>query len=690
MAAQLRPAITGVFGNTDALQVVVSGETNNISLYILGSSFTIAYAPFSSIRSNPVIRQVEAEEVAEADEHLILLRTSDSLCNRLSFPVVVLINPCVREVFPSPRLPLCICSLAAHLRQRQIAEVHLIDMQLDDSIDAAVQAVLVLDPKIIGVSVSFGQTDVAIDLLRRLYAQPNRPLVVLGNVIASFAAGTFLKLFPDLIIAKSEGEITLDQLIEFTNGERELDQVTGIIYQHNGDLRQSVPMDVPMKETPLPSMDLVEAIARRGGALTMELSRGCFHSACTFCPRTHKPRRWKGVPVENALDQLGRYAQVIDHLGCQRRLFMADEEFIGWSSDDTATERIGSIMQGMLDNNLNLRFETNTRIDQIYNSGEDRTWHGKRFATLDLCRKAGLERLLVGVESGSNSVLKRFNKNISALDSVMALRLLSGIGIGFRITFITFDPLMNFSELIENINFLSRQDAYLKPLDCPALGWENLYDAVHDDTFVRANSVSVPLYENVSYMLVSLEVLKDSKYATFVCNGESGILASETEHFDPAMARHRVQYVDPILGAIALGCQKWVDRHFALDYYLKGLYKTAPAAHRETVFAPRREYRRLSFELLRFLAAVFAPEGNSVNVNDVEVQKFRDRTVGLSSVRIDQVVEEILDLFNSRMSELVRRIETSCVSGAVPDPAGGLPQVIAQWRQRRSWTLVNP
>jgi radical SAM superfamily enzyme YgiQ (UPF0313 family) len=690
LADQITPAINEFLGEPDVLRVVVSGETDNISLYVVGVASTIAYAPFSSIRNSPVVREAEVEILAQADDHLLLLRTKEPLVRRLSLPVVALINPCVAEVFPAPRLPLCICSLAAYLRQRQKADVHLIDMQLDADPDSAVHAAQALNPSIIGISISFGQTNAAIALLQRLYAGPRPPLVVLGNVIAAFAAGKFIELFPKLIIARTEGEVTLSELVDYAKGERRLEDVSGITYHANGRLVSVPPADFSMEDIPLPSMDFVEDLTKKGGALTMELSRGCFHSACSFCPRTHKPRKWKGISATQALKQLTRYAQLLDHLCCERRIFMADEEFIGWNHEDTVTERINAILEGMLSNKLNLRFETNTRIDQIYNPRKDRAWHGKRLAMLGLCRDSGLERLLVGVESGSDSVLKRFNKNIAAQDSVMALRLLSAIGIGFRITFITFDPLMPFTELRENVTFLARQDVYLKPLNCRELGWENLYDAVHDDGFIAAHTTHVPLHEYVSYMLVSLEVFRDSTYATFFCGDQPGMPFSDVDHFDMAMARHRVRYADATIGAIAMGCQKWIDRHFALGYYLKGLYKILPGNAREAVFGPRREYRHISFDLLRFLVAVFGPPDSPEEASGADVQDFRLRAERLSAEGVNAMIEEILDQFHARMLEVVRKIEGSLACGSVQDPAGGLVHVIERWRASRGWALLNP
>ncbi len=616
-------------------------------------------------------------------------------------PKVVLINPSVKEVFPSPRLALCVSLLASYLRKYQKADVRIVDMQIGPTMNDIIKEVKEVHPDIIGISVSFGQLPLGKQILERIFSEvvvDRKPIVIAGNVISAFGCKGLLQKFPNLLVCNSEGERTLIDLVEYITGNKKyLNEVSGITYIENGEIKSTSTIEVDMDDIPLPAMDTLEGIIENRGSLTMEISRGCAHSACTFCPRTHKPRKWKGMRPEVVLKQLEYFKRIFDHFDVMRRIFMADEEFIGWIDGNKEAERIIKIMEGMIKGNFNLHFDQDTRIDRIYNLDKSKDWHVERMKMLVLCKKAGLDRLLVGVESGSDTVLERFNKKITANQSIMALRILTALGIKPRITFITFDPLMNFTELKKNVSFLERDDAFLQPMDLSKISYSELFDAVHDNDFVWKNSLHKPFYENIAYMVVNLEVLMNSHYVTLLKDAE-GIYNRKlfvTHEPDYNMARYKVRYLNEIIGDIAINCQKWIDRHFAVDYCLKGMYKVASEEERKILFKFRANYRKLSFLLLKSLVWIFdldntlSLEDNSSDLKDImsDLKRFKERRDKLLPNRI---IFNVLELFNEKMKSLISNIESSINEGECLDENGQLRSVINQWKEKREWELINP
>lgn len=683
---------------SDYKKIIVAGETDNLSIYLISKYDIIIYTPFMETLQNIIFVETSPKLLMKYTDHIYLIEKTKKIMNRLSFPKVVLINPSVRDIFPIPRLALCVSSLAGYLRKYQKAEVFIIDMQIGSRIETLIGEIREIQPDIIGISISFGQIGVATSVLERIFSDKEimarNPLVISGNAISAFGYKELIKRFPSLIVCNGEGELSVTGLVDYVKGKIDIDSVPGITYLKERRIKRTPIIEVNMNELPLPSMDTVEGIIRNNGALTMEISRGCSHSACSFCPRTHKPVKWKGMSTINVLKQLEQYKQIFDNFGVEKRIFMADEEFIGWMENDEEGKRITNIMRGMINRDFNIHFETNTRIDRIYNPQKGKPWHIKRMKMLTLCKKAGLDRLLVGVESGSDSILKRFNKNMKSSDSIMGIRILTSLGIGLRITFITFDPLMNFSELKENIIFLERRDLYLKPIALTKVSYSELFNAIHDDNFVRANLLNVPFYEYVAYMLVLLDVLANCDYIRLLSEEEierGRALFVNNRKLDINMARYKVSYVDKTIGDIAISCQKWIDRHFALDYCLKGIYKTASDTEREMIFRCRVEYRKISFYLLKSLVWMFDKE-NTININDNIVNK--DKLIQLRQMwgrkSTNDITMNTIDLFNEKMRLMVDEVENAVNTGKIHNNNKVLKRVIDYWRKDKGWSLINP
>lgn len=47
----------------------------------------------------------------------------------------------------------------------------------------------------------------------------------------------------------------------------------------------------------------------------------------------------------------------------------------------------------------------------------------------------GIRRVLIGVESGVDSILTRFSKNVSEIENVIGIRILTALGVPIRFTY---------------------------------------------------------------------------------------------------------------------------------------------------------------------------------------------------------------------------------------------------------------
>lgn len=697
------------------LRIVVSGETKNISLYIISLTAVLVVMPFSSIDSNVLLQEVYGEFALPQGHHWYIFPSDEVLLQRLTLPRVLLVNPCVLENFPIPRLCLSIGLVGSYLRKFQKADVRIIDMQVGSTIEDIVREARTLQPDLFGMSISYGQKHLALSILKEIYkAKDERainPLIVLGNIISASFPKEFLTIYPDSIVVCGEGEVTIIELMEYISGERKLADVSGIAYTDgSGKIQRTLNKSVPMENIPLPSLDTINDIARCRGAVTLELSRGCQWNVCTFCPREHKSSHWKTFTTPQILEQFRSLSVVCDKFGIKRHIFLADEEFLGGINDGKETTRMADVARSLIKDKFSMSFDAAARVDQVYEPQMNREWHIKRMEMWHLTRKAGLDRLFMGIESGSEAQLKRYGKGIKPEHSVYAIRILSALGIPLRFGFVTFDQLMvGLKDLKENIAFLERTDAFMNEINVEDYGYEKLFDLlIHDQEFIAAHSANKPIHSGVSYMLASMEVLLNSRYKIMLDNAEKRYgkrLILDKDFPDTNMGRYKVDFLDDLIGDISKSSQKWIDRHFGLSYAIKSLYKVAPKKEKEYLSNWMILYRRISFILVKALIYIFDEheiEKRAEALADLalllqddylvrQIEKLYEATREKRYSSRMQIIEDCMDLFDGLVEQANQQIERLMKSGLITDTADSqIMGVMHRWKENKGvWMLIN-
>jgi radical SAM superfamily enzyme YgiQ (UPF0313 family) len=150
-------------------------------------------------------------------------------------------------------------------------------------------------------------------------------------------------------------------------------------------------------------------------------SQGC-RFRCTFCADpTVFLRGWAGLrPERMARELAGWHAQ---H-GVEEIAFQ-DETFF------TSRARVEAVAEAFLEAGLNVAWTATMRADQGARLEE---------ALLDKCRRAGLRRVMIGVESGSPEMLKRIKKDITLEQVFATAERCARHGIGAILNFIVGFP----------------------------------------------------------------------------------------------------------------------------------------------------------------------------------------------------------------------------------------------------------
>ncbi len=172
------------------------------------------------------------------------------------------------------------------------------------------------------------------------------------------------------------------------------------------------------------------------GTVSILGSRGCYNH-CSFCPVPsfyNQGSLWRGRSPENIAEEM----QTLKDQGVTS-FYFCDPNFIGPGAG--GKKRILTLMKLIAP--MNIRFGMETRPRDLDDE------------LLEALVKAGFESLLMGVESGSNAVLKQMGKHLGPDQAAKAIALCRKYGIEPEIGFLMFVPDSGLADLRQNMAFLT-------------------------------------------------------------------------------------------------------------------------------------------------------------------------------------------------------------------------------------------
>jgi hypothetical protein len=518
----------------------------------------------------------------------------------LRVPNVHLVHLADCRRYQTLRLPLGIARLAQWLRFTNVARVSITDYTTEEApLRRVATALTHKNIDVIGVSVNFGQRDLCEDVATCLKNIEYRGIVVLGNILAAKSPQVFADMFYPIPIrvATSLGEIPLAALCENIIQGLANHAVDGLIEPRR---RPSLIVQSKGSRKPefvFPDDGVTASILFARGQLSLETSIGCNYGKCTFCPRDHRGDGWSRVSVSSVASALRRIASVSRQW--TPIVSFVDEEFFG--AEGLNEEQSASTARVLLETCRaeGIRCEIYTRAEQLFSRAQSLAWNLERAALFSAYRTC-IERVFVGVESGSASQLKRYGKGQTPESVVDALRIGSLLGVPMEFGFITFDPLLSPTEFVENLNFLKRRDVLL-----PHTADVDEISGVVSTYFSHGRATEfqhAPLFSRVAYLATELEVLIGSSYARMLTQNHPSLLTGVT---DANFARLRVKYADPGIGSIADVCRCWTEGMFLAVYRERMKLRTEGLREGGTSQRFLSSYRAATIELLELLSSAY-------------------------------------------------------------------------------------
>jgi radical SAM superfamily enzyme YgiQ (UPF0313 family) len=271
--------------------------------------------------------------------------------------------------------------------------------------------------------------------------------VTVGGVFPSAAAVEVLNDALEIdSVVRGEGEFAIVELAWRLASGAPIGHMRGITYRAN-ELPVSTPQRPRIRDLdalPWPArrdLEWMIKTGRPGGhSAYLVASRGCY-AACTFCS-IHQIYGDHNVVRRSPASVVAEMRAIGENYGVRRFSFVDDLFIMPSRSGYRWVEEFCDEIQRM---GLDINFYSQMRADTI----EPR-----------LVRRlieAGMHRLFIGIESGVDSVLMRWDKGTTVADNETALRNLRGLGMpthAVSIGYIMFDPEMSLDELRQQYRWI--------------------------------------------------------------------------------------------------------------------------------------------------------------------------------------------------------------------------------------------
>jgi len=365
--------------------------------------------------------------------------------------------------------------LAAYLREKNI-ESEIIDMTLyPDSYELLKKFLNKLKPDFVGI------TSITADIFHaRDIAKISKEILpdvktIIGGVHSSSLPLETMEEFPvfDYLVF-GEGELTLVELIQSVNGSKTSEEILGLAYRDNGNIKlnNQRPNIKNIDVLPFPARDKLDfykyiptpANYYRLPTMGLCASRGCPFN-CTNCSDAVWGRSARFRSPENVIEEL-EYS--VKKFGIRNFKIV----------DDTATTSkkwITTLCETLLAKKMNLTWNCSSRVDN------------PDIEVLNLMKKAGCFQIKYGVESGTEKSLKTINKRATLEDAEKTMQLCRKVGIESNASLMLGIPDETKEDIEETIRFANRisPDVVTYALLKPFPGSKVYYDAIKEDRIIH-------------------------------------------------------------------------------------------------------------------------------------------------------------------------------------------------------------
>jgi len=292
----------------------------------------------------------------------------------------------------------------------------------------------------LGFSVFYSNMGNTIRMIRDLREKGYKGHITMGGMWASFKYREVLSQVEVDSVAVGEGEFLSVRLADAISGGEDYSNINGLA---TGGKFVPVKLHDNIDDFSVPDrcgyyLDIIKPVRE----VSILSSRGC-HGRCTFCTiasylKLCGGKRWR---PRNPLAVVDEMEHIVNTTGIKNFRFV-DDNFIGPGRKER--ERSFLFAEEIIKRKLQVRFVIFPRIEGI------------EYELLSKLKEAGLRSVDLGIESLSETQLKRYNKMVTVEQNLKAIDILKKLNIDYKCYLILIDPYVSLSEIKENILMIDK------------------------------------------------------------------------------------------------------------------------------------------------------------------------------------------------------------------------------------------
>jgi len=338
---------------------------------------------------------------------------------------------------------------------------------------------------VVGMTVCTSDLDSSINVSKTVKDIDSDIPLIIGGPHCIFVKEKSLEDMPYADFSVSgEGERVIVDFTKYLQEKKDINDINGFYYRHNGSIKSGKPMQIicNLDELPFPAKHLVDkydygnypfGFKLKKKNTSLMTSRGC-PNQCRFCTRYNIIIKEWGFRQRSADNILQEFEQMDKKYGSVN---IVDDNFLA------NKKRAKKIFDGLIEMDKNLEIVIHgARVDSA-----DEELYKKM-------KKAGVKSIFYGIESGNQEILDFYKKNIT-LDQIRKAVTLSNkmnfITVG---NFILGAPIENKQQIEKTIDF-----ACSLPLDIAGfgplvyhMGSELWNEAVKENKISKDTNVALP------------------------------------------------------------------------------------------------------------------------------------------------------------------------------------------------------
>jgi anaerobic magnesium-protoporphyrin IX monomethyl ester cyclase len=348
-----------------------------------------------------------------------------------------------------PSVSLGLGSLAAYVEANSNHKVMIIDARIEGlDPEGAFNKMQDFKPDIVGVSLcSHLSTTWTIPFLQMVKKWKEDIHITLGNHFASlFPEKALTQMAEADSVVIGEGEITFLELITRIAGKQNWKTISSLAWKDSHgqvSVNQRRPFIPDINILPPPKRSLLKNEGENC-ELVVEGSRGCaFH--CSFCTIGPFYGLQEGIALrqKSAKSIFSEIKRICDQYPKLRRVRFVDPEFFIGKEGPSRIEKLAELICAHLPN---LQFCVESRASSIVNNVN----------LLKKLKLAGLARVNMGIESGSQKILDKMKKGTKVEDSIIATTILRELDIDYTYGFMMVTPWSVEEDIEQNASMLEK------------------------------------------------------------------------------------------------------------------------------------------------------------------------------------------------------------------------------------------